>query len=112
MFLILAAFDDRVAFMVVGPRAEPPQDIEDRNNADANIRSRIKSARVRLARGNPFAIIPVAILLGGVKASGGVIQRREHLSDACVDVLQGIIFVFVLASDAIYGRIGFLKGKS
>ena len=27
-------------------------------------------------------------------------------------VLQGIIFVFVLASDALYGRIGFLKGKS
>ena len=26
--------------------------------------------------------------------------------------LQGIIFVFVLASDALYGRIGFLKGKS
>jgi general nucleoside transport system permease protein len=27
-------------------------------------------------------------------------------------VLQGIIFVAVLASDALYGRIGFLKGKS
>jgi simple sugar transport system permease protein len=26
-------------------------------------------------------------------------------------VLQGIIFVFVLASDALYGRIGFLKSK-
>jgi simple sugar transport system permease protein len=27
-------------------------------------------------------------------------------------VLQGIIFMSVLASDALYGRIGFLKGKS
>ena len=34
------------------------------------------------------------------------------LPDASVQVLQGIIFVFVLASDALYGRIGFLKGKT
>ena len=34
------------------------------------------------------------------------------LPDASVQVLQGIIFVFVLASDALYGRVGFLKGKS
>ena len=45
-------------------------------------------------------------------ASGGLLQRRLGLPDASVLVLQGIIFVFVLASDALYGRIGFLKGKS
>ena len=65
-----------------------------------------------LARQNPLAIIPVAILLGGISASGGLLQRRLGLPDASVQVLQGIIFVFVLASDAVYGRIGFLKGKS
>jgi ABC-type uncharacterized transport system permease subunit len=65
-----------------------------------------------LARQNPLAIIPVAILLGGISASGGLLQRRLGLPDASVLVLQGIIFVFVLASDAVYGRIGFLKGKS
>jgi general nucleoside transport system permease protein len=65
-----------------------------------------------LARQNPLAIIPVAILLGGISASGGLLQRRLGLPDASVMVLQGIIFVFVLASDALYGRIGFLKGKS
>ena len=65
-----------------------------------------------LARQNPLAIIPVAILLGGIGASGGLLQRRLGLPDASVQVLQGIIFVFVLASDALYGRIGFLKGKS
>jgi len=65
-----------------------------------------------LARQNPLAIIPVAILLGGISASGGLLQRRLGLPDASVLVLQGIIFVFVLASDAMYGRIGFLKGKS
>jgi general nucleoside transport system permease protein len=65
-----------------------------------------------LARQNPLAIIPVAILLGGISASGGLLQRRLGLPDASVLVLQGIIFVAVLASDALYGRIGFLKGKS
>jgi chromosome segregation ATPase len=49
---------------------------------------------------------------GGSSASGGLLQRRLGLPDASVLVLQGIIFVFVLASDALYGRIGFLKGKS
>jgi simple sugar transport system permease protein len=65
-----------------------------------------------LARQNPLAVIPVAILLGGISASGGLLQRRLGLPDASVQVLQGIIFVFVLASEALYGRIGFLKGKS
>jgi simple sugar transport system permease protein len=65
-----------------------------------------------LARQNPLAIIPVAILLGGIGASGGLLQRRLGLPDASVQVLQGMIFVAVLASDALYGRIGFLKGKS
>jgi ABC-type uncharacterized transport system permease subunit len=65
-----------------------------------------------LARQNPLAIIPVAILLGGISASGGLLQRRLGLPDASVQVLQGMIFVAVLASDALYGRIGFLKGKS
>jgi simple sugar transport system permease protein len=65
-----------------------------------------------LARQNPLAVIPVAILLGGISASGGLLQRRLGLPDASVQVLQGIIFVFVLASDALYGRLGFLKGRS
>ena len=65
-----------------------------------------------LARQNPLAVIPVAVLLGGISASGGLLQRRLDLPDASVLVLQGIIFVFVLASDAVYGRIGFLTGKS
>ena len=64
-----------------------------------------------LARQNPLAVIPVAILIGGIGASGGLLQRRLGLPDASVLVLQGIIFVFVLASDALYGRIGFLKSR-
>jgi ABC-type uncharacterized transport system permease subunit len=59
-----------------------------------------------LARHNPIAVVPVAILLGGIGASGGLLQRRLGLPDASVLVLQGMIFVMVLASDTLYGRIG------
>ena len=57
-----------------------------------------------LARHNPLAIIPVAILLGGISASGGLLQRRLDLPDAAVVVLQGILFVAILASESLYGR--------
>ncbi|MGG2329502.1 hypothetical protein ACE40V_24425, partial [Salmonella enterica] len=58
-----------------------------------------------LARHNPLAIIPVAILIGGIGASGGLLQRRLDLPDAAVLVLQGILFVTILASETMYGRI-------
>jgi simple sugar transport system permease protein len=57
-----------------------------------------------LARHNPLAIVPVAILLGGIGASGGLLQRRLDLPDAAVLVLQGILFVAILASETLYGR--------
>jgi len=57
-----------------------------------------------LARHNPLAIIPVAILLGGISASGGLIQRRMDLPDATVLVLQGVLFVVILLSETLYGR--------
>ena len=57
-----------------------------------------------LARHNPLAIIPVAILFGGIAASGGLIQRRMDLPDATVLVLQGFIFVVLLARETLYGR--------
>ncbi len=57
-----------------------------------------------IARHNPLAIIPVAILLGGIGASSGLIQRIDNLPDATVSVLQGILFVVILASETLYGR--------
>src|SRR6266567_3555688 len=57
-----------------------------------------------LARHNPVAIIPVAILFGGIVASGGLIQRRMDLPDATVLVLQGLTFVVLLVSETLYGR--------
>ena len=65
-----------------------------------------------LARHNPIAIIPVAILLGGINASGGLLQRRLGLPDASVLVLQGMIFLSVLASETLYGRLAILRRGS
>jgi simple sugar transport system permease protein len=62
-----------------------------------------------LARQNPLAIVPVAILFGALAASGGLIQRRMGLPDASVLVLQGIIFVTLLASETLYGRFGVFR---
>jgi simple sugar transport system permease protein len=58
-----------------------------------------------LARQNPLAILPVALLLGGVSASGGLLQRSFGLPDATVNVLQGILFVVLLASEALHGPV-------
>jgi len=58
-----------------------------------------------LARHNPLAIVPVAILFGAIAASGGVVQRRMGMPDATVLVLQGIMFVVLLVSETLYGRI-------
>jgi len=57
-----------------------------------------------LARHNPLAIIPVAILLAGFEASSGLIQRRMDLPDATTLVLQGFVFISILMSDTLYGR--------
>jgi ABC-type uncharacterized transport system permease subunit len=58
-----------------------------------------------IARQNPLAVIPVALLLGGIRASGGLLQRTAHLPDAAVSVLQGILFIVILASETLYGRL-------
>lgn len=57
-----------------------------------------------LARHNPLAIIPVAILLAGFEASSGLVQRRMDLPDATILVMQGIVFVVLLLSETLYGR--------
>jgi len=57
-----------------------------------------------IARANPLAVIPVALLLGGIGASGGLLQRVFELPDATVSVLQGVIFISILFSDSLYGR--------
>lgn len=56
-----------------------------------------------IARQQPLAVIPVAILFGGFAAAGSLLQRRLGLPDASVLVLQGMAFVLVLASEALRG---------
>ena len=58
-----------------------------------------------VARHNPFAVIPVAILFGGFGAAGSLLQRRLDLPDASVLVLQGFAFVLILACEALRGRL-------
>lgn len=65
-----------------------------------------------IARQNPLAVIPVAILIGGIGAAGSLLQRRLDMPDATVLVLQGIAFVCVLALESINGRNFFSKEAS
>ena len=62
-----------------------------------------------LARHNPIAIIPVALLFGGIVASGGLIERRMGLPDATVLVLQGLTFLVLLVSETLYGRFAIFR---
>jgi ABC-type uncharacterized transport system permease subunit len=57
-----------------------------------------------LARQNPLAIPPVAFLLGGIEAASGLIQRRMHLPDATILLLEGLLFILVLMGETLYGR--------
>ncbi len=65
-----------------------------------------------LARHNALAIIPMALLLGGIGAAGGLLQRRMDLPDATVLVLQGAIFVAILASETMYGRMAWFQPRT
>jgi general nucleoside transport system permease protein len=58
-----------------------------------------------VARHQPLAIIPVAILFGGFGAAGSLLQRRMGLPDASVQVLLGFSFVLILAAEAWRGRL-------
>ncbi len=64
-----------------------------------------------LARHNPLAIIPMAVLLGGISAAGGLLQRRMDMPDASVLVLEGLIFVAILAGETLYGRIAWFQPR-
>lgn len=65
-----------------------------------------------LARQHPLAVIVVAILLGGISASGGLLQRRFGLPDAATLVLQGILFVAVLAANTLSGRFRVFRPRT
>jgi len=60
-----------------------------------------------LARQNPLGVILISLLVGGLLSSGGMLQRAHDLPDSTISVLQGILFLFILFSDTIYGRFQF-----
>lgn len=57
-----------------------------------------------IARHNPIGIIPAAIALGGIRASGGLLQRSHDLPDATVLVFEGFVFLIILWSETLYHR--------
>ncbi len=65
-----------------------------------------------LARQNPLAIMPMTVLVGGIGAAGGLLQRRLGLPDATVLVLQGLVFVSVLASETFFGRVPWFQPRA
>jgi general nucleoside transport system permease protein len=64
-----------------------------------------------VARQNPLAIVPVSLLLGGIGASGGLLQRAFNLPDASVNVLEGVLFMVILASETLYGRFRIFRSR-
>jgi general nucleoside transport system permease protein len=65
-----------------------------------------------IARHNPLAATGVAVLLGGILASGGILQRAHRLPDASVLVFQGLVFLMVMYSESLYGRLPIFQGRS
>jgi len=57
------------------------------------------------ARQNPLAVVVCAVIIGGIEASGSLLQRRLGLPDATTLVLQGLLFANLLAWEALGGRI-------
>ncbi|MFB2918822.1 ABC transporter permease [Aerosakkonema funiforme] len=62
-----------------------------------------------IARQNPLAAVVVSVILGGILASGGILQRAHQLPDATVLVFQGVVFLVILFSESLYGRFAIFK---
>jgi simple sugar transport system permease protein len=64
-----------------------------------------------IARQNPLVAVLVAVLMGGILASGSALQRSFGLPDATVLLFQGIVFLAILFSESLYGRLDFFKDR-
>jgi simple sugar transport system permease protein len=49
--------------------------------------------------------------MGGILASGSALQRSFGLPDATVLLFQGIVFLAILFSESLYGRLDFFKDR-
>ena len=68
-------------------------------------------ANESLAAGYGYAGILVATVLGGILASGGILQRQFQLPDATILVFQGLVFLVILFSDSLYGKFKIFKER-
>ena len=61
-----------------------------------------------LARLNPLAVIPTALLYGGMSVGADAMQRRVMIPSSITFILQSLAVLFVLAIDVLrYYRINF-----
>jgi general nucleoside transport system permease protein len=63
-----------------------------------------------LARLNPLAAVPTALLYGGISVGADALQRRVGIPSAITLILQSLLVLFVLAFDALrFYRINFSR---
>ena len=54
-----------------------------------------------LAKNHPLAVIPAAILFGGLSAGSGFMQLNANVPDKLVDIVQALVILFVAAETII-----------
>ena len=54
-----------------------------------------------LARLNPLAVIPTAILYGGLQVGGNAMQRQSGLPTSAVLILQSLIVLMIVAAELL-----------
>jgi ABC-type uncharacterized transport system permease subunit len=54
-----------------------------------------------LARLNPLAVIPTALLYGGMQVGADAMQRRANIPSSITFILESLAVLFVLASDVL-----------
>jgi general nucleoside transport system permease protein len=64
-----------------------------------------------VARQRGLPVIFVATLVGGILASGGILQREFKLPDATILLFQGLVFIAILYSDSLYGKFNIFKER-
>ena len=55
----------------------------------------------RLARLDPLAVVPTAVLYGGLQVGGNAMQRQSGLPTSAVMILESLIVLLILAGDAL-----------